>query len=87
VADFTRVDGVVVSFVVRLMYINEDLELVDIARYDGAHGVPHLDQMDYKGRLIIKLWIPRLNFDLAVEYALEDFKKNYEHYHRIWSKS
>ena len=77
-ADFTRVDGIVVSFVVRLMYINEGLELLDIARYDGAHGVPHLDQMDHKGRLIQKLWIPRLDFDLAVEYALEDFKKNYE---------
>jgi hypothetical protein len=86
VADFTRVDGIVVSFVVRLMYINEELELLDIARYDGAHGVPHLDQMDQRGRLIQKLWIPGLDFDRAVEYALEDFKRNYEYYYRIWSK-
>ena len=55
VADFTRVDGIVV----RLMYIDEQFELVDIARYDGSHGVPHLDQMDHKGRLIQKQWIPR----------------------------
>jgi hypothetical protein len=87
VADFTRVDGIVVSFVVRLMYMDEQFELVDIARYDGAHGVPHLDQMDHKGRLIQKQWIPGLDFDRAVEYALEDFKRNYEHYYRTWCKS
>ena len=28
-----------------------------------------------------------LDFDRAVEYALEDFKKNHEHYYRTWCKT
>ena len=83
VVDFTRYEGRVVVFVIRLM-LQMESESVDIARYDGAHGVPHLDQMSRSGRLLRKQWMPEIDFDEAVEYAIEDFKRNYERYYQDW---
>ncbi len=83
VVDFTRYEGRVVVFVIRLM-LQTGSESVDIARYDGVHGVPHLDQMRQSGRLLRKQWMPEFDFDEAVEYAIEDFKQNYERYYQDW---
>lgn len=83
VVDFTRHEGRIVAFVVRLM-LDSGQETVDVARYDGAHGVPHLDQMGRSGRLTRKQWMTGFDFDEAVEYAIGDFKENYERYHRDW---
>ena len=83
VVDFTRYEGRVVVFVIRLM-LQMESESVDIARYDGAHGVPHLHQMSRSGRLLRKQWMPEIDFDEAVEYAIEDFKRNYERYYQNW---
>jgi hypothetical protein len=83
VVDFTRYEGRIVVFVIRLM-LQTGCESIDIARYDGAHGVPHLDQMGKSGRLQRKQWMPEFDFDEAVEYAIEDFKQNYERYYQDW---
>ncbi len=54
VAECHRHRGRITSFVVRLMLDlgNEDLAVV--ARYDTAHGVPHLDQLRPGG-----VWPPK----------------------------
>lgn len=56
----------------------------DIARYNGAHDVPHLDQMSKSGRLLRKRWLPEFDFDEAVEYVTKNFKENYERYYQDW---
>ena len=83
VVDFTRYEGRVVAFVIRLMLQIGSVS-VDIARFDGANGVPHLDQMGKPGRLLRKQWVPEFDFDEAVEYVSNDFKRNYERYHQHW---
>lgn len=53
VVELTTFDGRVVSFVVRLMHTFSDVEKC-VARYDTAHGCPHLDIVDGTGRLLEK---------------------------------
>jgi hypothetical protein len=83
VVDFTRYEGRVVVFVIRLM-LQTGYQSIDIARYNGAHGVPHFDQMSKSGRLQRKQWMPEFDFDEAVEYAIEGFKPSYERYYQDW---
>jgi hypothetical protein len=81
--DFATVLGRVVSFVVRLMVIEGDKEH-GIARYDTAHGAPHRDRLSRRGTLMEKVWLLGLDLDSALNYAVEDFKKNYENYYQAW---
>jgi len=84
--DAVRHRGRVTSFVVRLMY--EDLSgPVNITRYDGAHGVPHRDQMSRSGRLASKTWMHGVDFEAALEYAVKDLKQNYRAYYEAWLQS
>lgn len=84
--DAVRHRGRVTSFVVRLMY--EDLSgPVNITRYDGAHGVPHRDQMSSSGRLASKTWMHGVDFEAALEYAVRYLKQNYRAYYEAWLQS
>lgn len=73
------VEGRVVGFVVRLIHIQGDEER-DLARYDTAHGLPHLDLLTRDGTLKEKRWIDRLTFEQCLNAAVEDFKRNHEKY-------
>lgn len=72
------VAGKVVSFVVRLVRIGDADE--DVARYDTAHGAPHLDILGSDGVLKQKVWLDVDSFEEALTLAIEDFKRNYEKY-------
>ena len=73
------VGGRVASFVVRLVRRARGRE-VDVARYDTAHGKPHLDLLSASGTLKAKRWLDVDNFEQALTLAIEDFKLNYEEY-------
>lgn len=77
VVNFQSVQGKVTSFVVRLMYIRDGVD-TDLARYDTAHGRPHLDVVSPSGRLRQKDWLDDPSFDNALTSAINDFKSNYE---------
>jgi len=77
--EFATVRGRVVSFVVRLMRIYGE-RVVGIVRYDTAHGMPHRDTLDSKGRLIKKDWLTDRTFEQAMVYAKDDLQVNYENY-------
>jgi len=84
VAECFRSGPRVVDFVVRLMVYRNDGEVEVVARYDTAHGLPHLDQLKQGGRLIEKTWLPHLDFNQAYEYALTEFKANHDTYLQRW---
>jgi hypothetical protein len=84
--DAMRYRGRVTSFVVRLM-LETDEGPVNITRYDGAHGVPHRDQMSRAGRLTSKTWMHGVDFEAALEYAIADLRENYRAYYEAWLKN
>ena len=77
--DFVTVRGSVVSFVVRLMLI-EDAGEVNVARYDTAHGTPHLDVNGRRRGQIRKVWYREVRSETVLAAAIADFKQNYEGY-------
>jgi|GEM_PF-608499 len=81
--DFTTVQGVMVSFVIRLMLITEDGEH-NVARYDTAHGTPHRDIVSPANRVTQKDWLTDLEFHDAMAYGIGDFKQNHGNYTEKW---
>ena len=79
VVSIKMVGGRVVSFVVRLIAHGGEAEH-DTARYDTAHGKPHLDLLGRSGRVREKQWLDIDDFETALTHAIEDFKMNYEKY-------
>jgi hypothetical protein len=62
----------------------EDGREQSVVRYDTAHGVPHRDRLSRRGTLVDKRWLFGLDFDSALNFAVEDFKQNYESYYEAW---
>jgi len=83
VVDYETIDGRIVAFVVRLMLIQDD-HLYNVARYDTAHGTPHRDIMSRSNNILEKNWLPQMEFDSALTYAINDFKENYAQYINAW---
>ena len=79
VVSIKMVGGRVVSFVVRLIARSGEEEY-DAARYDTAHGKPHLDLLGCSGRVRQKRWLDIDDLETALTHAIEDFKLNYEKY-------
>ena len=79
VVSITMVGGRVVSFVVRRIAHGGETEH-DVARYDTAHGKPHLDLLSRSGRVREKRWLDIDDFETALTHAIEDFKLNHEKY-------
>jgi hypothetical protein len=79
IVSIKMVGGRVVSFVVRLVARKGNRE-IDVARYDTAHGKPHLDLLGASGTLKAKHWLDVDSFEQALTLAIEDFKLNYEEY-------
>jgi hypothetical protein len=78
--EFLTVNGRVVSFVVRLVWIRHDGEDFTVARYDTAHGSAHRDIVSSTGRLLNKSWLFDMSFEDALTHAIHDFSKNHENY-------
>jgi hypothetical protein len=87
VSESFRDKGVVVRFVVRLMYLDSNGELFIVARFDTAHGIAHFDRLSKSGRLVEKIWLNGLDFNMAYEYALCEFRQNHEYYVKRWEES
>ena len=83
VVDYETNAGRVVGFVVRLM-IDLDGSTYNVARYDTAHGTPHRDVLTRSSNIIEKYWLVNMDFDYALAYAIDDFKKNHECYIANW---
>jgi hypothetical protein len=79
VVEFTTIDGLIASFVVRLMQVTRHGD-TNVARYDTAHGMAHLDILSRKGNLLEKRWLGNTTFEDALTAAIHDFKTNYENY-------
>jgi hypothetical protein len=83
---FETFNGRVLMFVVRLSMI-EGQKARSVARYDTAHGCPHLDLVDARGRLLEKRWLLGMSLEDALQYAIDDFNENYEHYFEDFKKN
>ena len=79
VVELAMIKGGVVSFVVRLMYLEAGREF-NIARYDTAHGAPHRDSLGRRHGLLRKEWYLDLPMDVVLQRAIMDFRLNYESY-------
>lgn len=52
----------------------------NVARYDTAHGMAHLDILNARENLVEKRWLGGMSFEDALTFAIEDFKNNHEDY-------
>jgi hypothetical protein len=86
VVDLVMVRGQVVSFVVRLMRIENEKE-INVARYDTAHGAPHRDVLGKRSGLICKEWFFSMALSKVMQDAISDFKVNYEKYIQGYEKN
>ena|SRR3990172_2261313 len=83
---FVQVGGEVVAFAVVL--VMETAEgLVNVARYDTAHGMPHRDVLGRRKGLLSKHWFPSVPFNRVLDLAIADFKTNHEGYLRIYEEN
>ncbi len=85
IVQFITEKGVNVGFVVRLTAIINGKKY-EIRRYDTAHGIPHIDVLNLKGKTIEKIWIPQLPPGEAMTFAIKDIKTNFEAYIRRFIK-
>jgi len=79
---FVMVKGEIVSFVVRLMLVQEDGRQVNVARYDTAHGAAHCDVLGERRGLLQKIWHLSGSLETSLRRAIDDFKLNHEDYIR-----
>ena len=76
------VKGEIVSFVVRLMLMQDGGRQVNVARYDTAHGAPHCDVLGERRGLLQKVWHLSESLETSLRRAIGDFKLNHEDYIR-----
>jgi hypothetical protein len=81
VVKFVMIRGEIISFVVLLMLLEEVGES-NVARYDTAHGTPHLDLLGKRRGLLAKTWYVNTRMDVVLRKAVDDFKSQYEEYIR-----
>ena len=82
VVEFVMVKGEIVSFVVRLMLVQDDGREVNAARYDTAHGAGHCDVLGKRRGLLQKIWHLSESLETSLRRAIDDFKLNHEDYIR-----
>ena len=76
---FVTEAGHVVGFTVRLQMLVES-KWCEIRRYDSAHGVAHVDVLNWRGKTVEKLWFPEFLYEEALTLAISDLKANYPTY-------
>jgi len=78
----TTESGRVISFTVQYETTIQGKRIA-IARFDTAHGRPHFDLLDFRGRVIAKRWLPEhVGYNEALEMARADLLANWRRYHR-----
>ena len=82
VVEFVMIKGEIVSFVVRLMFVQDEGQEVNVARYDTAHGAAHCDVLGKRRGLLQKIWHLRESPETSLRRAIDDFKLNHEAYIR-----
>ena len=82
VVEFVMMRGRIVSFVVRLMLLDQAGTESNVARYDTAHGAPHLDALGKQSGLLRKTWYIDASADAVLRWAIDDFKSHHEDYIR-----
>ena len=82
---FITENGKVIGFVVR-MQVYIDGKWCDIRRYDTAHGTPHIDVLNWRGKTIEKIWLSYSTIGKAMTFAKEDIKLNYKTYIKRFTK-
>ena len=85
IVQFITINGVNTGYVIRLTAEINGIKY-EIRRYDSAHGTPHIDILNLKGKTIEKIWMPQLDFGDAMTFAIEDIKLNFEIYVRRFIK-
>ena len=83
---FVQERGQVISFAV-LLVAEAAGGLVNVARYDTAHGMPHRDVLGRKKGLLAKHWFPNVPLGRILGLAISDFKANHEDYVRIFEEN
>jgi len=83
---FAQERGRVTSFAVVLV-AQTARGLVNVARYDTAHGIPHRDVLGRTKGLLRKQWFPSVSPARVLDLAIRDFKKNHETYLRHYEKN
>jgi hypothetical protein len=84
--EYVLLRGRVLKFAVVLLWRDEQENVLQVRRYDTAHGFAHLDILSRKGNLLRKVRLTEpANYQEALEYALADFKENYQAYGRGFS--
>jgi len=76
---FQQKSGEVLSFAVVLV-AETPAGLVNVARYDTAHGISHRDVLGRTKGLLRKQWFPTVPLAKVLDLAIRDFKENHETY-------
>jgi hypothetical protein len=83
---FLHEAGVVIAFAVVLVAETPD-GMVNIARYDTAHGIAHRDVLGRRKGLLRKQWFPKVPFAKVLDLAIKDFKQHHESYVRHFDEN
>jgi hypothetical protein len=82
---FETVNGVIVSFVVKLIFkVGSDYH--EVVRFDSAHECPHKDILDITGTVKRKVWFEFLDNKQGLDLAIKDLKDNFELYIERYKK-
>lgn len=76
---FFTVHGRVVSFSVQYETTIDGVA-TPVIRYDTAHGTPHKDTLDRRGKLVDKRWLFDMTNERALTFAKADIQKNWRGY-------
>jgi hypothetical protein len=85
VVDLMMLRGQIVPFVARLMLLQPGG--VEVARYDTAHGAPHLDVLGKRRDLLVKTRYLNARMDAVLNRAIDDFKAHCEIYIRNYMQN
>lgn len=75
---FRQDRNVVLEFLVQLEAMS-DSEWRAVVRYDSAHGRPHRDILDRRGREVSKQWLPG-SFNDVLTLGIKDLRQDWRRY-------
>lgn len=78
---FYRDRRAVLTFTVQYETSIDD-QFFPVVRYDSAHDRPHRDVLDRSGRLVRKEWLPDMDYNVALDFAIADIEENWRAYRR-----
>jgi hypothetical protein len=83
---FTTERGRVTTFTVQYETVIEG-QAIAVARYDTAHGFPHLDLLDRRGRVVAKIPLAgQPSLGAALTYAEQELATSWRRYREAFFK-